>query len=319
MIVVLVAEEAAGLQTLRLVAERGCEIPGVLTSSGLEETGRGSTVGALARRLGIPTFDPALVRDPAFADWIVDHSADLLLNVHSLHIAHADVVAAPHIGSFNLHPGPLPRYAGLNAPSWAIYEGESRHAVTLHWMASHVDAGPIAYEAWFDITPADTGLRVATNCVRHGVPLVGHLLDAANRGASHVPANPQSPDGRRWFGRGAPHDGRLPWNLPARRIVDLVRAADYAPFPSPWGWPRTTLDGRELEVLRVAMTGETTASAGSLAASPGTIGTARSDAVAVAAADEWIVIERLRCDGKACQPAAILPAGHRFAPVPLVP
>ena len=71
-----------------------------------------------------------------------EQGVDLLLNVHSLYlIARRTVVAAPRIGSFNLHPGPLPEYAGLNTPSWAIYNGEREHGVTVHWMEPGVDTG----------------------------------------------------------------------------------------------------------------------------------------------------------------------------------
>ena len=67
------------------------------------------------------------------------------MNVHSLFLIHP-WSSAPTIGSFNLHPGPLPEYAGLNVPSWAIYEGEKRsHGVTVHWMDEGVDTGPIAW------------------------------------------------------------------------------------------------------------------------------------------------------------------------------
>ena len=51
------------------------------------------------------------------------------------------------IGSFNLHPGPLPGFPGLNAPSWAIYERRARFGCTVHWMDAAIDAGLIAYEA----------------------------------------------------------------------------------------------------------------------------------------------------------------------------
>jgi methionyl-tRNA formyltransferase len=305
--VLVVAEESAGLQALRLVTDRGHRVAAVLTGARAGD-GRGSTVAGLARRLDIPTLDPPLVRDPGFAAWIATERVDLLLNVHSLQIAHAEVVAAPRIGSFNLHPGPLPRYAGLNAPSWAIYEGERRHAVTVHWMTADVDAGAIAYEAWFEIAPADTGLRVATNCVRHGTPLLARLLDDASRGVANIPATPQASDGRRWFGPATPHDGGLPWELPAQRIIDLVRAADYSPFRSPWGWPRTTLDGQEVEITRVSATGEPAA------ARPGVVGDERGLGVLVAAVDEWVLVERIRCEGVACHPAAALTPGRPFDP-----
>lgn len=307
MIVLVVGEEAAGAQALRLTVERGHDVAAVLTSSRRQP----GSVSVAADEVGVPVIDPERVRDPAFAEWVAAERVDLLLNVHSLQIAHADVIAAPGIGSFNLHPGPLPRYAGLNAPSWAIYEGETRHAVTLHWMAAAVDAGPVAYEAWFDIGPAHTGLRVATDCVRHGLPLVGRLLDDATRGVDQIPATPQDTAGHRWYGRGAPHGGHLPWGLTARRVVDLVRAANYAPFPSPWGWPTATLGGRDLEIVRVSSTGEPATEP------PGVIGTGGADGVAVAAADEWVRVERVRREGQTVEPTEALASGQRFALHPL--
>jgi UDP-4-amino-4-deoxy-L-arabinose formyltransferase/UDP-glucuronic acid dehydrogenase (UDP-4-keto-hexauronic acid decarboxylating) len=304
--VLLVAEESAGVQALRLLADRGERVVGVLTSS---SPGRGSAVAIAAGQLGVGLHDPDRVRDPAFADWITAEKVDLLLNVHSLRIADGAVLDAPRIGSFNLHPGPLPRYAGLNAPSWAIAAGERRHAVTVHHMAPAVDAGPIAYEAWFDIAPSDTGLRVAMQCVRLGIPLLARLLDDAARGDAKIPAVEQDPAERRWFGREVPYGGRLPWNEPARRIADLVRAADYAPFPSPWGQFTTSINGVEFAVVRVTATDEPAD------APPGTVGVPRPNGVPVAAADAWVLVERLRLDGGAVDPRDALQSGRRCEPL----
>ena len=101
---------------------------------------------------------------------------DLLLNVHALSVLPAELVAAPRIGSFNLHPGPLPGYAGLNAPSWAIYHGEKTHAVTVHWMDGGIDTGPIAYQSELEITDEDRGFTLSAKCVRAGLPMLQDLL-----------------------------------------------------------------------------------------------------------------------------------------------
>src|SRR5437763_7520259 len=144
--VVVVAEEAAGVQTLNalLALRPTAEIVTVLTSA---ESGgaRRPLIHEAAHRLGVETASAELVCSGAFADRLKEKEIDLLINVHSVVVAHRDVVVAPRIGSFNLHPGPLPEYAGLNAPSWAIYNGEERHGVTLHWMDEEIDAGPVAW------------------------------------------------------------------------------------------------------------------------------------------------------------------------------
>nr|MBA2476342.1 hypothetical protein [Actinomycetota bacterium] len=252
--VVLVAEESAGIGALRRLSESPHRIVAVLARSEVEGAARGASVAGLARRLGLPVWPAERVREAALAATLRAEGVDLLLNVHSLFIIAPEVLEAPTLGSFNLHPGPLPRYAGLNAPSWAIFEGEREHAVSLHWLAAGIDTGPIAYTASFELTESDTGLSASAKCVRHGLPLVSRLLEDAERGA--VPRREQDPAGRRYFDARPPYGGTLPWTLTARRAVDLVRAADYRPFRSPWGHPSTLLGAEELRVVQAARTGE---------------------------------------------------------------
>jgi methionyl-tRNA formyltransferase len=296
--VLLVAEEAAGIQVLRRVADSNHELVAVLTAP--PTRGGGATVASVADGLGVCVLPSERVREAALGGWIRDRQVDLLLNVHSLFVAHEDVVRAPLIGSFNLHPGPLPEYAGLNAPSWAIYHGETRHAVTVHWMEPGIDTGAVAYERSFEIGEAETGLSLSVRCVREGLPLIEQLLEDADRG--RIPAHPQDLSRRHYYGREAPQGGRIEWDRPARQIVAFVRACDYFPFPSPWGHPRARLDGREVAVLKAAPTGEPAS------AEPGSVGSAAK----VAAADEWVELRRLSTDSQVVDAADLLQTGQRF-------
>jgi methionyl-tRNA formyltransferase len=295
--VLLVAEESAGIQVLRALAGSPHELVAVMTAP--PTRGGGASVGGVAEQLGVPIEPSERVRDPETADWVREQEVDLLLNVHSLYLIHGDVVAAPRIGSFNLHPGLLPGYAGLNTPSWAIYNGETSHGVTVHWMEPGVDTGAIAYDTRFDLTDSDTGLSVSARCVREGVPLILRLLETAAADPAAIPRREQDLSGRRYYRRAdVPEGGRIEWARPARRIVDQVRASDYFPFPSPWGSPVTTLAGRELAVLKASVTGEATA------APPGTVGQVRGTGVLVAAEDEWVLVERVQVGGAKPVPAA---------------
>ena len=293
------AEEAAGSHALRLLSRTGHRVVGVLTSGGAVE--------AEARRLGFPTLPAARVKDPALAEELYGAGVDLLLNVHALHIVHDALLALPRIGAFNLHPGPLPEYAGLDAPSWAIYNGEAAHGVTLHWMVPLVDAGAVAYEARFPIDAADTGLSLSLKCVKAGLPLVGRLLDDAEHGAERIPRLTQDLTRRRYWRRKAPQDGRIDWSRPARRIVDFVRASDYAPFPSPWGHPRTCLAEQELGVARAALAD------GPCADPPGSVGADGPDLIRVAAADGWVLVGRVQVHGRYVDAREVLRPGDRLA------
>lgn len=297
--VLLVAEEAAGVQTLRMLAESPHQVVAVMTASG-SSMGSGATVSTIATRYGIPVWAPRHMREKALGQRVRGEGVDLLLNVHALHLLPAELVAAPRIGSFNLHPGPLPGYAGLNAPSWAIYHGEKTHAVTVHWMDSGIDTGPIAYEAGLEISDEDTGFSLSAKCVRAGLPLLQELIAAAATGA--VPRRPQPSGTRRYYGREVPQDGRVDWTRPAAEIVNFIRASDYAPFPSPWGHPAASIAGREISVLNAVRTLEPCTEI------PGTVGRRIGDEIMVAAGDQWVQVRRVRIS------ASVLPAGQVLQP-----
>jgi methionyl-tRNA formyltransferase len=291
--VVVAAEEAAGVQVIRrlLAVPEPPEIVFVLTTPPAGSSRR-ALVHEAAEALGLRSQPAELVRHPELGDELQAEEVDLLVNVHSLFVVHPAVLEVPRIGSFNLHPGPLPQYAGLNAPSWAIYCGERTHAATVHWMDAGIDTGPIAYEETFEITNKDTGLAVAGKCVRMGVPLLVRLVEQAAVDPEDIPRIDQDRRLRRYFGAGAPNGGRIDWTASAAEIVRFVRAADYAPYPSQWGHPRTELLGRDVGVAKASVMGT------AAAAAPGEVVEVIDCGTLVAAADGLVLVERLWLDGR---------------------
>ena len=202
--VMIVGAESAAVQVLRGAVAEGHRVVAVLA-----EPSTGAGLARVAEELGLPVDDARRVKDPAFGAWIAERGIDLLLNIHSLSIAKAEVVSAPTIGSFNLHPGPLPAYAGLNVVTWAIANGETSHGVTLHWMVPGIDMGDIAYDARFPISDDDTGLSVFTECIRVGVPLVSELLQTAAEDPAAIPSRPHVGERRLYLRADVPDDGSV--------------------------------------------------------------------------------------------------------------
>ena len=303
--VFLAAEEGAGVRALQTVIAAGHQVVGLV---GSEAAGGPATA---ARKAGIPILGEAEGQGQALAAVLRREQVDLLLNVHSLRILGPEVLDAPAIGSFNLHPGPLPRFAGLNAPSWAIVDGETHYGCSLHWMTPEVDAGPVAYAAAFEVAARETGISLAVKCTKHGLPLVEALLrDAASGGRLAVPAHEQDRAARRYLQPGPPYDGRVPWAAPAARVDAFVRACTYDPYPSPWGTPVTSVAGRTVGIKRLSPTGR------AATAASGTVGEARAGGVEVAAADQWVLVAEVRVDGEAAAPADVLPRGARCDSAP---
>jgi methionyl-tRNA formyltransferase len=303
--ILLVGEESAGIQMLRLLGQSGHRIVAVMASP--TKNNGTANLWSIAEKLGHETWPAKLVKDPALADEIRAREVDILLNVHSLFVINGEVLSAPRIGSFNIHPGPLPRYAGLNAPSWAIYRGESSHGVTVHKMVPGIDAGPVAYQALFDIEETDTGLSLSSKCVKAGIPLLSRLLESASLGAQAIPLIDQDMTKREYFGREVPNDGRIIWSSLAREVLDFIRACDYLPFRSPWGHPRASWKGQEIFPLKAARTGIR------CDCQPGTVGESVESGVRVACADEWITVKSVKLGDVTSQAADVLRPGDQLS------
>ncbi len=303
--ILLAAEEAAGVHALRAVLRSGHELVAVLTSE-TGPHGAGSPVRAAAAQLGYPVWPAEWVKDPNLAERIRGEGVEVLVNVHSLFVIHPAVLVVLRHGAYNMHPGPLPEYAGLNAVSWALYQGESKHAVTIHRIAPSIDAGPIAYTTWFPVGDGDTALTLGVKCVTLGMVLLDRLLVALAANPPVVPEMSQDLTRRRYYGRGVPNEGRLDWSRPALEIVNFVRACDYVPFESPWGHPTTQLDGRELSIVKAGRTGDPCRDV------PGTVGRVVDRTAFVAAADEWVRVHRLMSAGRMIDARDVLVPGHHF-------
>jgi len=303
--VVLAAEESAGLQMLRTLANSDHHLVAVLAQEPKSGVAGGS-VWNVARELGCQMWPAQLVRDPALADRLRSAKVDILLNIHSLYILNDEVLKAPTLGAFNLHPGPLPRYAGLNAVSWAIFRGEQKYGVTVHKIEPGIDTGAIVYQSCFAIDPDETALSLSLKCAREGIKLMMRLLEAAEVKPPAIPLTPQDAAMREYFGREVPEQGRVSWSWPADKVVNFVRACDYFPFSSPWGYPRSRLGVKEFALVKARRTSLP------CEAAPGTIGKATDSGVYVACKDEWIVASKLLLEGRYVPAREVLRTGDRL-------
>ncbi|MDB5292177.1 MAG: luciferase-like monooxygenase family [Phycisphaerales bacterium] len=305
--ILLAAEESPGSAALRHICSSGHHVVAVLTTAPGDPQRSGVCWNA-AQALGCQTLPTASATVEGLAGIIRRENVDILLCVHSLFIMAREVLNAPRIGCFNLHPGPLPRYAGLNSPSWAIYRGEKEHGVTLHHMTTAIDAGPIAYQRMFPIADEDIGLSLATRCVQEGQPLLRKLLEVAAVDSRAIPHIAQDLGRREYFNGHPPMGGWLDFSRTAREVVNFLRAACYHPFRSPWGHPKTLFAGAEVGVVTGSLTGLPAGGA------PGVVTELSTVGAVVCCADESIVLQRIRFGGDYCNAAEVLKPGALLGP-----
>src|SRR3569833_2954604 len=90
---------------------------------------------------------------PGEAVTVPEGAFDYFFSVANLEVLPAALIGRAGQLAVNFHDGPLPRYAGLSAPAWALLNGEREHGITWHEMTPRVDAGRIVRRANFAVGP----------------------------------------------------------------------------------------------------------------------------------------------------------------------
>ncbi len=172
---------------------------------------------------------------------------DYLFSVANLRVLPAPLIARAKKLAINFHDGPLPRYAGLNAPSWALIAQEKQHGITWHEMTAAVDAGRIVRQALFDIAADETAFSLNTKCYEAGLAAFAGIVQDIGRG--DLALTPQV-GARSYFGRDRRPEALaiLDFARPAQELAALVRGLDFGPYPNPLARPKVIHAGTLLLV-----------------------------------------------------------------------
>src|SRR3954447_2009098 len=200
-----------------------------------------------AREAGIRVIDPR----SDYAAVLAEAPFDYLFAVTHLEIIPDQVLALPGKLAINFHDGPLPRYAGLNAPAWAPINREPRYGIIWHVMTAGVDAGDLLAQVTFEVAPGETSLSLNTRCFQAAIDSFGPLVDELAGGT--VRRTPQDRERRTYFGKRhrPPAAGRIDWGRPAAEIEALVRALDFGDrYPNLLGLAKIAQGGQVAAVHR---------------------------------------------------------------------
>ena len=164
---------------------------GVATMVGLftgpdRPSGRGQAVNpnsvkAWAAGRAIPIFQPEKLDAAALAA-LASLRADVSLVVAYGHILREEFIAAPRLGTLNVHASLLPRYRGASPIQTAVASGDRETGMTLMRIVRELDAGPVAGVERVSIAPLDTAAEVEASLAAGAVPLVARSLPLLARG-----------------------------------------------------------------------------------------------------------------------------------------
>jgi len=270
---VLVGDESLLVGCGDLLLEAGQKICAVVTAN--------ADIVAWAAR-----HDIAALAFDALLDGALDTvEYDWLLSIANLKLLPEHVLKSARKGAVNFHDGPLPRYAGLNAPVWAILNGEVEHGITWHLIGEGVDNGEIVEQRLFDIAADDTAFTLNSKCYAAGLEAFSGVIDQLQNG---LRTTAQDFTARSYFARDMRPDnnGVLDFTKTTDELIAQVRALDHGAH---WNPLCTAKIATQLGVFNVSKTG---ASVGT--ASPGTVLDVQGDSMIVATGNSAIRVQGLR-------------------------
>ena len=207
-----------------------------------------------------------------------------------------DILAAPKLGSINVHSSLLPQYRGAAPINWAVLNGDAVTGVTIMYMAKELDAGDIISAAETPIDPDEDALTLTNRLAELGAETLSRTVQALAAGTA---GRTRQDESAVTF---APMLSRelspMDFTRPARSLHDQVRGLQ------PWPCAVTELSGATVKVYRTAV-------GGAVKAAPGTIVRADKTGIEIACGDGLTlrILELQPQNGKRMAAASYL-AGH---------
>lgn len=229
--IALIGDAAIGDYCLRRLLESGFQVVACLPGS--------NSFATKARSHGVPVM--AIDAD---LEGLLETPCDWIFSVVNIRILPEQILAHPSRGVINFHDGPLPRYAGLYAPTRALLDGEAEHGVTWHLVDRGIDTGDLLVSESVPVEPEDTSLSLQLRCVEAGCASFERLMPLLHR--ERLEGRPQDPSqqtifgNRNWSRRGLETD----WPAPRESTLRVVRGHNFGPHANYVGRPRFRIDGR---------------------------------------------------------------------------
>jgi methionyl-tRNA formyltransferase len=196
----------------------------------------------------LPSSTIVKIHDEANLKVMQSISPDWIFNINSYQYLRESVLSIPKNGVINFHNGPLPRYGGVNIPSWAIINGEAQHGVTWHLVNTEIDAGEVLSQAHFELTARMTAAQLMVKCIQVGLQLFEqHWADWVEG-----KVQPTSQQGERlYFGLKdkVPNGGLLTKNQTSAHWDKMIRGLHLFPYPNEFGFAHILLDQKKYYVI----------------------------------------------------------------------
>jgi len=254
-----------------------------------------------AQAHGLPVFQPEKLRDGVLAAQLRKLDPDVAVVAAYGRILPTELLELPRRGCVNVHASLLPKYRGAAPIQWAIAEGETETGVSLMRMDEGLDTGDVISMMRLPIEPEDTCATLHEKLAALGAAIIRRdLVPWVEGKLDPVPQDHGKATLAKILDK---EEGRIDFRMPAKRIVDRLRA--FTPWPGAF-----TYLGREL--LKVHAAAPAQRPPGTEDAPPGEVISVKPVLVAAGEGTALELIE-IQPEGKRRMAASECVAGRKIA------
>ena len=210
-----------------------------------EDSGGYNSLNRLCEQLGITCEDIPRTLLKEYFMGITSES--LIISAHNSYVFPAEVTAKPNLTIYNMHIALLPKYRGMNAATWAIFNREDFAGVTWHVVSAKIDSGAILLQERVRIEEDDTAMKLMLKCFNAGCRLFRENLEGfLSRGLlPHEAAS--SGENRLYLAKDLPNGGYADLSWDFGQLWAFLRSMDYT-GANIMPLPRITIGGKDFEV-----------------------------------------------------------------------
>jgi len=233
--------------TLAALVNAGYEMVGVVSQPD-KPRGRGhhlmpTPVKAYAESRGIAVYQPATLKDEAFASLLSRLAPEVIVVVAYGKILPLSVIEYPTYGCVNVHGSLLPEYRGAAPMQRAIIDGKTKTGITTMLMAAGLDTGDMLLKAEVEIGEDDNFEDIHDRLASVGAELLVKTLGGLAR--REITPKVQDDSLATYAAKIEKSDCELDFSRSAKELHDLIRGLS----PIPLCFTHTP-DGKLLKVVK---------------------------------------------------------------------
>ena len=163
-------------------------------------------------------------------NFLIDEIKDcktLIISANNRFIFTPNIINGQGVEIINFHYALLPKYRGMNIPTWVIFNGEKQTGITWHFVTEKVDHGKVIEQRIISINETTNAFEITRKGMALGIEafrsFIGDLLEKKSEGKDVIYPD----EDIIYYNSNLPMQGILDLSQPVEDIIRLLKSFDY--------------------------------------------------------------------------------------------